>query len=103
MAFVSGEVFFVNQEVVVGVKFPESTVKHIEVFVREVLPNLIYVFFVGHLEEDIGQIRVLKVAPRDLPVVVSVELVKNAHNDCVSVPLLELRGGFEELQSRMGL
>jgi len=72
MAFIPRKVFFVYEEIMVRIQLPESTVEHIEVLVRKVLSNLVYVFLRCYLLEDVSQIRVLEVSPRYSPVVVRI-------------------------------
>ena len=72
MAFIPRKVFFVYEEIMVRIQLPESTVEHIEVLVRKVLSNLVYVFLRCYLLEDVSQIRVLEVSPRYSPIVVRI-------------------------------
>ena len=102
MALVPREVLLIDQEVVVRVQLPEPAVQNVEVLVREILANLVDVFLRAHLLQHVKQVRVFKVAPRDLPVVVRVESVKDAHDYCVGVALLELWRLLEELELQPG-
>ena len=52
MTFISGEVFFVDKEIMVCVKFPEAAVKNIKVLIWKVLSDFIYVFFVCYLPKN---------------------------------------------------
>jgi len=96
VALVAGEVFFVNVKIMVGVQLPEATVKHVEVFVGEVLADYVYVSLVRYLLEDLIEVRLLKVAPRNLAVVVGVDQVEDSHYYGVAVAFLELRSRLQE-------
>ena len=98
---VTRKVLLVDQKVVICVQLPESTVKHVEVFITKVGSDLIDVFFVAHDHENIEEVRLLEVAICNVTVIVSVKRVENAHYNCVSVALLELRGLLEEFKSWM--
>lgn len=50
VAFISREVLFVNEEVVVVVELSEPTVEDIEVFITEVVTDLVDVFFSVNLD-----------------------------------------------------
>ena len=45
VAFVSAEIFFVDQEIVIGIQFPETTIQHVKMLITEVLPDFINIFF----------------------------------------------------------
>jgi hypothetical protein len=70
VAFVPRKVFFVNEKIMVGIQLPESTVKHVEMLIRKVLPDNVNIVFRTHLEQSIKQVRVLEVPPSDLAIVV---------------------------------
>lgn len=53
MSFVPWEILFVYQKIVVCVQLPEAAVQDVEMLVREVLPNDIYIIFIWNLHEYI--------------------------------------------------
>ena len=103
MPLVAREVLLVNQEIMVCVELPEATVEHVEVLIGKVLSHLVDVLFRCHVEEHVLQVRTLEVSERDLPVIVDVYLVEDAHDHGVSVAVLELRRRLQELQAWVAL
>ncbi len=97
------KVLLVDEEVVVGVELPEAAVEHVEVLVGKILTNHIDVALVADLDEGLHQVRLLKISPSYLPVVVRVESEEYSHHHRVSVPVLELGGRLQELQAGVGL
>lgn len=62
----------------------------------EVLPNYIYVTFIAYLEKYIQEVRLLKIPPANLPIVVGIQGEEDSHYDCVCVPVLKLWGLLQE-------
>ena len=56
----------------VGVELPEAAVKHVEVFVGEVLAHFVDVLLTCHLEQHIEQIRVFEVSVSDFAVIIAI-------------------------------
>ena len=52
MTLVTRKVIFVNQEIVICVQLPKSTVQYVEVLVGKVLSDHVDVVFVAHLQES---------------------------------------------------
>lgn len=103
MSLLLGKLFFAYKEVVVGVQLPEATVEHLEVFVREGLSDLVYVFLVVNQKPRIVDVGVLDVLPEYLVVVIHVLALHDALDHRVCLPLLELWGRGQELQARVYL
>jgi len=91
VTFIARKVFFIDEEVVVCVQLPKSAVKHIEVLVGKVLTYFVDIFLWAYLVNCLVKVRVLKVSKCDMAIIISIKAVKNAHDNCIGVPLLELR------------
>jgi hypothetical protein len=57
--------------------------------VREELPHFVDVFLSCDHEKSVFQCGPLKVPEVDLPIIVHVDLVKDSHNYCISIAILE--------------
>ena len=87
----------------VGVKLPEFAVNNVEVFVGKVLSDFVDVLLLVDNLQDLEEITVPEVPQGDSGIVPAVELVKDAINDRVRVPVLELRRLLKEFKSRMSI
>lgn len=101
MTFVTREVLLVNKEVVIGVQFPEPTVKNVKMLVTEVGPHLINVLFRADNLKYVEKVGVLEVSIRYFSVIVRVKRVEYSHDYCVCVALLKLRCLLEEFKAGM--
>jgi len=96
------EVFFVNDEIVIGVQLPKSAVEHVKMLVTEKLPDFIYVIFGGHCVENRKQITVFKISECYFSIVIHIQGKENSHYHSVSISVLKLRGSLQKLQSWVG-
>lgn len=64
----------------VCVQFPEFAIKHIEVLIREVVSDFVYVLLSINVEKGVKKVRVLEVAVIDSTVIVAVEHVENTED-----------------------
>ena len=53
MALVAGKILFVYKEIMVCVKLPKTAIKHVKVFVREILAHYIYIVFIADLKKRV--------------------------------------------------
>lgn len=100
---VSGQVLLVNEQVMVSIQLPELTVNDVEVFVAEVLSDLINVLLVFEKLYGVEQVRPSQLRNGDLTGPRPIDAVVNTGNDSVNVSRVELRGFLKERQSRMRL
>lgn len=70
VAFISGEIFFVNQEIVICVELPESAIQNIEMLIGKILANYVDVAFIAYLHEGVHQIGILEITPSYFSVIV---------------------------------
>jgi len=69
------------------------------VLIGKVLSYFVDVFFVGHSEEDISQVGILKVPPRYPTVIICVDLIEYPHDNGVSITFLKLRSSLQEFEA----
>ena len=101
MTLVSTKIFFVNKKVMISIKFPESAIKHIEMFIREIFSNFINIIFLPYLKQYVFKVWLLKVSKRDTTIIICVYFVKYTHYYCVLVTVLKFRSLLQELQPWM--
>ena len=101
MALIPREVLLVDEEVMVRVQLPETTIKNVEVLIGEIPAHLIDILLGTDLMHRLKQVRVLEVPERYVAIVIGVEFVEYAHHDCVCVALLKLGRLLKKLQAWM--
>lgn len=94
MSFVAGEIFFVNQEVVISIQFPKPAVKDVKVLITKVLSHDIDIRLVAHLNKRVHEITQLEVSPCYLFIVICVYVEEYTHNDGICIPVLEFWGSL---------
>lgn len=92
MTLVSWKVLFVDQEVMISIKLPESAIEHIEMFIGEILSDLIYIFLSCHCEQYFLQIWSLEVPQTYSSIIIDIDLVEYSHNYSVCITILKLWG-----------
>jgi hypothetical protein len=103
MTFISGEVFFIYEKVMVSIKFPKSTIQDIEMFIWKVLSHNIYVTFLTHLLKYFHQITLFKISPSYFAIIIRIHHKKYSHYNCISISILKFRCCFKKFKTRMCL
>ena len=103
VTFIAREVFFIDQEVMICIQFPEPAIEHIEVLVAEVLSDFVDVLLVAYVVQHVKQVRVFEVTEVNLAIVICVQSIEDSHHDCICVSLLEFWGLLEELKTWMAV
>ena len=78
------------------VELPKSAVKDVEVLIGEILSHFVDVFLCADKVQCFEEVGVFEVPVSDLPIIIGVKTVKDSHDDCVGVSLLELGSLLQE-------
>ena len=54
----------------ISVQFPETTVENIEMLVREIVSDLIYILLCCYLEENVFQVRLFEISESNPSIVI---------------------------------
>ena len=85
------------------IKLPKPTIENVEVFVRKVPTNFVYVILYAQFLQNLKEVRVFEVSVSNFTIVICVEFEKDAHYYCISIPVLKLRRLLQEFKTRMML
>jgi len=70
-------------------------------FVAKELSNFVNVIFFGNCVQNIKKVGVFEIPVGNAAVVIYIERVEDAHNDCISIPILKLWCCLQKLESWM--
>ena len=76
----------------IGIQLPESTIEHVEVLVWEVCADFVDVFLCRNLMKRLEEIWILEISESDVPIIIGVKSVENAHDNCICVAFLKFWG-----------
>jgi len=89
MITVSKQVFASDTVIAIMVELPKSAVKNVKVFIREVLRDLVNVFFLVYGMECVEEVRPPNLPHRYFPIVAAVHYVKNTSDNGDSIFFLK--------------
>ena len=78
------KIFFVDEKIMIAIKFPKFTIDDIEMLIGEKISNFVYILLVAHQIQSEKQIALFVVPPTDFSCVSSINSEENPINNSFS-------------------
>ena len=88
----STQIRLVNDEIVIGIKLPEFTIDHIEMFIWEILCNHIDVITCLEIFDDPYKITLRQFSESNPIIPIAIEIKEDSHNNSIDIMYMEVYG-----------